>query len=83
MNHIFLSASPTFLFLNIGTPELLIVLAILSIPAYFASRAVWRAFQRSGRSYAMFWSILTFILCFFATLFVIGAIIAASFGFGR
>jgi hypothetical protein len=71
------------LFLNIGTPELVIILAILSIPAYFASRAIWRAFQSSGRGYAMLWRILTFILCFFATLFVIGAVVAAGFDFGR
>jgi len=78
-----LSPIAILLFLNIGTPELVIILSIVSVPAYFASRAIWRAFQRSGRAYAMLWSILTFILCFFATLFVIGAIIAASFDFGR
>lgn len=79
-----MSSHPAMLlFLNIGTPELILVLAVLCLPAYFAARAVWRRFKKSGSQYAALFGALTFVLCFFATLFIIGTITAASMGFGR
>nr|WP_294946594.1 hypothetical protein [uncultured Mucilaginibacter sp.] len=59
------------------------IVAISAVAAYFASKGLLHSLKRSGNKHATFWSVLTFILSFFATLLIILMLIAMNVDFGR
>jgi hypothetical protein len=61
----------------LGIVIFILILAISAAAAYFASRGLLDNLKKSGNKYAKFWSVLTFILSFFAMLLIILLFIAS------